>query len=135
MGLTAGDAGRLDAVRDAMPAPAAVEETAEIFALLGDPGRLTLLLALVEAGELCVSDLAETCGMEESRVSHALRLLRAHRVVAARRQGRSVHYRLEDAHVRMLLDLAVAHADHEPAIPGGVGTATRPRRTDCAPGL
>lgn len=120
MDLSTPEVGRLDAVRAAMPPDDAVLDTAEIFALLGDPGRLTLLLALVEAGELCVRDLAEACGMEESRVSHALRLLRAHRVVAARRQGRSVFYRLEDAHVRMLLDLALAHLDHAPPVPGGL---------------
>ncbi len=126
MGLSGGagqdptaDDGRVETVRAAMPAPEAVAGTAEVFALLGDPARLTLMLALVEAGEMRVGDLATVCEMQESRVSHALRLLRAHGVVAARRAGRSAFYRLEDAHVRMLLDLAVAHTRHAPPGPAG----------------
>ena len=105
------DAPRVQAVRQQMPADQAVDETADVFGLLADPGRLRLLVALL-AGELCVCDLAVACGQSESAVSHALRLLRAHRVVQVRREGRRAFYRLEDSHVRMLLDLALAHIDH-----------------------
>lgn len=64
------------------------------------------------AGELCVCDLAAVSGMSESAASHALRLLRGHRMVTARRSGRRACYRLVDAQVRMLLDLAFTHAHH-----------------------
>ena len=94
-----------------------VTDVAELFALLGDPHRLRLLTALRDAttGELCVSDLALAVDSSESAVSHALRLLRAHQVVAVRRSGRHAFYALADAHVRQLLDVALAHADHAPA--------------------
>ncbi len=105
------DAGRVAVVRERMPAERELADTAEVFGLLSDPGRLRLLLALLE-GELCVCDLAAVSGMSESAASHALRLLRAHRVVAVRRAGRMAYYRLDDAHVRLLLDLAVAHIGH-----------------------
>ncbi|MCG7284762.1 metalloregulator ArsR/SmtB family transcription factor [Cellulomonas sp. ACRRI] len=82
------------------------------FRLLGDPARLRLLIGLMEAEELCVSDLAQLSGQSESAVSHALRLMRAHEVVSARRDGRMVFYRLADDHVRMLLELATAHVRH-----------------------
>ncbi|MCG5212888.1 metalloregulator ArsR/SmtB family transcription factor [Streptosporangium sp. KLBMP 9127] len=98
-----------------MPDAADLTDTAEVFGLLADPGRLRLLVALLE-GELCVCDLAAVTGQSESAASHALRLLRAHRIVAVRRTGRMAYYRLEDAHVRMLLDLAVAHTEHTQAI-------------------
>jgi len=51
-----------------------------------------------------VCDLAAAVGQSESGVSHALRLLRAHRVVQVRRSGRMAYYRLADGHVRLLLD-------------------------------
>lgn len=86
-------------------------DTSDVFGLLSDSGRLRLLVAMLD-GELCVHDLAAVSGLSESAVSHALRLLRAHRVVGVRREGRMAFYRLEDAHVRMLLDLALAHIDH-----------------------
>lgn len=83
----------------------------DVFGLLADRGRLRLLLALAD-GEMCVGDLAAVSGQSESGVSHALRLLRAHRVVAVRRTGRMAYYRLADDHVRMLLDVALTHTDH-----------------------
>ncbi len=109
------DADRVAAVRERMPSAADVADTADVFGLLADPNRLRLLVALLD-GELCVCDLAAVTGQSESAVSHALRLLRAHRIVAARRAGRMAYYRLEDPHVRMLLDLALAHTEHTDAL-------------------
>lgn len=96
----------------AMPDEEAVEELALVFSLLGDRGRLRLMTALLEGGEMCVCDLAAATGQSESGVSHALRLLRAHRVVKVRRSGRMAYYRPADSHVRMLLDLALTHIRH-----------------------
>ena len=113
-GEEAVDPGRVALARERMPVEAEVADTADVFSLLGDPGRLQLLLALLD-GELCVQDLALVAGQSESGTSHALKLLRAHRVVAPRREGRRVYYRLDDPHVRMLLDLALAHTAHTEA--------------------
>ena len=106
------DPERVRAVQAAMPDPELVAELADVFGLLSDQGRLRLLACLLEGGELCVCDLAAAAGMSESTTSHALRLLRAHRVVKARRAGRMMHYSLRDSHVRMLLDLALEHVGH-----------------------
>ncbi|MDN5600188.1 MAG: ArsR/SmtB family transcription factor [Brachybacterium sp.] len=105
------EGGALDALRARIPGHSAVADVADVFSLLGDPSRLRLLLALLE-GEQCVSDLAEVTEHSESAVSHALKLLRAHRIVAVRREGRRAFYRLDDPHVRMLLDLAISHTAH-----------------------
>lgn len=85
---------------------------AALFRLLGDPQRVRLLYALLEAGELCVCDLAACLGLPESNVSHSLRLLRTAGIVRNRRAGRMVHYSLDDAHVRLLLDLSREHVEH-----------------------
>ncbi|HEY9350665.1 MAG TPA: metalloregulator ArsR/SmtB family transcription factor, partial [Acidothermales bacterium] len=63
--------------------------------------------------EMCVCDIAATIGATETTVSQALRLLRAAEVVATRRDGRMIYYRLADSHVRMLLDLSREHARHQ----------------------
>ena len=96
-------------------APGAEElsRVASVFKLLGDPTRARLLYALLEAGELCVCDLAAATATAEATVSQALRLLRASRVVTGRREGRNVFYRLSDAHVRLLLDVTREHALHD----------------------
>ena len=59
-----------------------------------------------------VGELSRATGQSDSGVSHALQLLRAHRIVAVRREGRRAFYRLDDPHVRMLLDLALSHTEH-----------------------
>lgn len=94
-------------------------QVSAVFKLLGDPTRAKLLYALLEAGELCVCDLAASTGVAETTVSQSLRLLRASQVVTARRDGRLMYYRLADAHVRMLLDLTREHMTHEPAMGNG----------------
>ncbi|MDQ1394696.1 MAG: ArsR family transcriptional regulator, lead/cadmium/zinc/bismuth-responsive transcriptional [Acidimicrobiaceae bacterium] len=106
------DPARVRSVQASLPAAEVVEELAEIFGLLSDPNRLRLLASLLEGGELCVCDLAASADMAESTTSHALRLLRAHHVVKARRAGRMMHYSLRDGHVRMLLDVALEHVRH-----------------------
>lgn len=95
------------------PDAATITEISALFKLLGDPTRSRLLFALLEAGELCVCDLAASPGTPESTVSQALRLLRASGVVSGRREGRNVYYRLSDAHVRMLLDITREHIRHD----------------------
>lgn len=107
------DAERVGRVRAELPDPALVQELAEVFGILSDPGRLRLLTALLQAGELCVCDLAAASGMGESAASHALRLLRAHRVVKVRREGRMAYYSLLDGHVRTLLDTGLEHIRHD----------------------
>ena len=76
--------------------------------LVGDPTRLRLLTAL-GLGELCVCDLASLSGISESATSHQLRLLRALRLVRARREGRMVYYRLDDEHVVGLVTQGLQH--------------------------
>lgn len=107
------DRKRVAVTRRFVVGPQEAARLSDLFRLLGDPTRMRLLFALLEAGELCVCDLAETVQLPETSVSHALRLLRTAGVVRNRRGGRMVFYRLDDAHVRLLLDLAREHLRHE----------------------
>ncbi|CAG7845090.1 Transcriptional repressor SmtB [Pseudoclavibacter triregionum] len=103
---------RVAAAAAGIPEPAALDALSGVFRLLGDPTGARLLYALLAAGELCVHDLAAAAGAAESTVSQALRMLRASGVVAGRRAGRNVFYRLADAHVRMLLEVTRDHVLH-----------------------
>jgi DNA-binding transcriptional ArsR family regulator len=87
---------------------------AAVFKILADQSRCRLVAAIIEAGELCVCDLAATVGMSESNVSHHLRVLRANGLVRARRAGTMVFYSPDDAHIRLLLDIAREHVEHGP---------------------
>lgn len=110
-------------VRSRAPRAAEVVAVAALFKLLGDPTRARILYALLEAGELCVCDIAAATDTAESTVSAALRLLRTARVATGRRDGRMVYYRLADDHVRSLLALSRDHANHgdHPIHVGGLG--------------
>jgi len=87
-------------------------ESAALFRLLGDPNRIRILQTLADADELCVHEIAEAVGTNETKVSQALRLLRTAGVVRNRRDGRHIHYRLDDDHVRTLLGVTTAHLAH-----------------------
>lgn len=80
-----------------------LRHAAGVLDALGDVHRLSILLALQHAGDLCVSDLAVVVGMSDSAVSHALRLLRAHGMVTAHRDGRLVRYRVSGELTERLL--------------------------------
>ena len=103
---------RPDAVASArahLNAAVGMTGAAEIFAILGDPTRVRVLTAL-RIGELCVSDLATVTETNRSTISHQLRVLRSHRLVERRREGKTVFYAIADAHVEALLDMACLHA-------------------------
>lgn len=106
------DPGKVAAVSESLIEVDEAAELAEMFRLLGDPTRVRILFALLEAGELCVCDVAAVVDTSETKVSQAMRLLRGSGVVRNRRDGRNVYYRLDDAHVRLLLDLSREHLAH-----------------------
>jgi DNA-binding transcriptional ArsR family regulator len=87
------------------------EALTETLKALASPGRLRLLTALL-AGEQNVESLAETAGLSLSATSHHLRLLRALRLVHARRDGRHVFYALHDQHLADLLAAVRHHHEH-----------------------
>jgi DNA-binding transcriptional ArsR family regulator len=99
----------------ATPAARIDEQTAATVAMtmqaLATPSRLRILGRLRE-GPAAVSELAAAAGMEQSAVSHQLRMLRHLSLVTRQRTGRTVVYALFDNHVAMLLDEAVYHAEH-----------------------
>jgi DNA-binding transcriptional ArsR family regulator len=76
---------------------------AAVFKVLANDTRLRLLHALIRDGELCVGDLAGAIGMKPQAVSNQLQRLTDLGIVAARRDGSNVHYRVVDLCVSGLL--------------------------------
>ena len=79
----------------ALPAQAA-EQLAQAFKALGDPVRLRLLsiIASAPSGEACACDLTAPVGKSQPTVSHHLKVLREAGLVATRKHGTWVHYRV-----------------------------------------
>lgn len=90
---------------------AAAKLVAETLQALATPSRL-LILSRLREGPATVGEIAAAVQMEQSAISHQLRLLRHLGLVDSRRNGRSISYSLYDDHVAHLLDQAVYHAEH-----------------------
>lgn len=77
---------------------------AAVFKVLASDTRLRILHALVRADELCVTDLATAIGMKTQAVSNQIQRLADLGIVASRREGNQIHYRVIDLCVRSLLE-------------------------------
>jgi DNA-binding transcriptional ArsR family regulator len=86
-------------------------DVAETMQALATPSRVRILGRLRESA-CSVGELADAVAMEQSAVSHQLRILRHLGLVIGERRGRSVIYALHDSHVADLLDQAVFHIEH-----------------------
>jgi ArsR family transcriptional regulator, lead/cadmium/zinc/bismuth-responsive transcriptional repressor len=89
-------------------APGQIAALAETFRLMGDPSRLAIILACLEA-PVSVSDIAARTGLSANLVSHHLRLLRAARILRAERRGKQIFYTAVDGHIRGTISDMVAH--------------------------
>lgn len=84
---------------------------ADLFKVFGDPTRIKILYLLLE-GELCVNDVAASLGMSQSSISHQLKILKQHRLVKFRREGKTIFYSLDDHHVVNILSQGLEHIEH-----------------------
>lgn len=96
------------------PATLDAESAATVAATLqalATPSRL-LILTRLRQSPCTVGELSEAVGLQQSAVSHQLRLLRALGLVIGTRNGRHISYALYDNHVAALLDQAIYHIEH-----------------------
>jgi DNA-binding transcriptional ArsR family regulator len=94
-----------ESLRNALRKSRDVEAAASRARALGDPTRLLIAVALMDAHELCGCDLAWIVERAENLVSHHLRVLRAEGVIESRRDGRMVMHSLSGAGVELLTTL------------------------------
>lgn len=99
-----------------MPEDERTMPLADLFRLLGDPTRLRIVLACVDA-RLPVGAIADALGLSSSLVSHHLRLLRAARIVKAERAGKQVFYAAADQHISAMLAGMLEHVAEPVAEP------------------
>jgi ArsR family transcriptional regulator len=93
------------------PPRSPIDDVSQLCRLLGDVGRLRLLLVLAEKGELDVKSLCAAVRQSQPLVSHSLTLLRLRGVVTFRRQGKHNLYRLHSQHVLDLLRTAISRLE------------------------
>lgn len=99
-------------VKAQMPDTQLQEGLAQLFKVLGDHTRVRILNALYRS-ELCVCDLTSILDMNQSAVSHQLRVLRDAKIVRSRKQGKNVLYSLDDLHIFDLIRIGFEHVQEE----------------------
>ena len=83
-------------------------ELADLFKVFGDSTRLRILFTLFE-DEHSVGEISEFLNMEQSTISHQLRVLRTNKLVKIRREGKQIFYSLDDEHVKKVIELGLDH--------------------------
>ena len=81
-----------------------VREAAEVLRCIGHPMRLRIVELLETAGELNVSAIRENVGLEQAVASQHLGLMRDKGILASRREGVQVFYRLLDEKVTQVIE-------------------------------
>lgn len=83
-------------------------DLADLFKVFGDSTRLRIMVTISE-NEMSVLNIAETLNMEQSTISHQLRVLRQNKLVRVRRDGKQIYYSLDDDHVKKIIEMGLDH--------------------------
>lgn len=91
-----------------MPSDDDLIDVAELFKVFGDSTRIKILFFLFE-NEVSVNELAESMGMNQSAISHQLKILKSAKLIKARRAGKNIFYSLADEHVHTIIGMGLEH--------------------------
>ncbi len=100
----------VEKVSGSLPDDMTLNKLTNFFKIFGDQSRLKLINALL-LSEMCVCDLAAISGLDQSSVSHQLRILRQANVAKYRKSGKIAYYSLSDDHVREILEKGLVHVN------------------------
>ncbi len=96
------------AVNNEMPDLEVLFDLADLFKVFGDSTRLRILFTISD-NEMSVLHIAEALNMEQSTISHQLRVLRQNKLVRSRREGKQIYYSLDDDHVKEIIEMGLDH--------------------------
>lgn len=87
-----------------------LEQAASVLRVLAHPHRLRIV-ELLEAERLTVGQLADAIGLAQHAVSQHLNHMKAHGILASRRDGRNVYYSVANPNALNVLDCIRRHGD------------------------
>lgn len=85
-------------------------DLAELFKVFGDSTRIKILYDLFQ-GEKSVGEIAEALQMNQSAISHQLKILKTSKLVSSRREGKAMIYALADDHVKTIIAMGKEHIE------------------------
>ncbi|WP_407413632.1 ArsR/SmtB family transcription factor [Methanobrevibacter sp.] len=83
-------------------------DLSEFFKIFGNPTRLKII-SLLCVDDLCVCDISEALGLNQTTVSNQLRILRANNIVKYQKEGKMARYSLTDLHIEMIYKVGLEH--------------------------
>lgn len=86
------------------------ERLSTFFKIFGDQTRIKML-DLLSKKELCVSEIVNILKMEQSAVSHQLKVLRDHDLVRTKQIGKQIYYTLSDDHIMKIFKMGLEHIE------------------------
>ena len=98
----------MKALQIEVPVDEETQDLSELFKVFSDPTRLKIL-SILDGRELCVHIIADVIDMQQTAVSHQLKILRQSRLVKYRKEGKHVYYSLNDNHIKELLRIGLEH--------------------------
>ena len=85
-----------------------LQQLADFFAIFSDTSRIRILSALALA-EMCVSDLSNILGINQTTLSHQLKLLKSQKLVNSRREGKIILYSAANYIINDLMLSGIEH--------------------------
>ena len=95
-------------VKERMLAEDEYSDLSEFFKIFGNPTRLKII-SLLSIEDLCVCDISEALGLNQTTVSNQLRILRANNIVKYQKEGKMARYSLTDLHIEMIYKVGLEH--------------------------
>lgn len=91
-----------------MPDLEVLFDLADLFKVFGDSTRIRIMFTISD-NEMSVQSIADSLNMEQSTISHQLRVLRQNKLVRVRRDGKQIYYSLDDDHVKRIIEMGLDH--------------------------
>ena len=85
-----------------------IKELSNIFKIFSDTTRLRIICTILN-DELRVSDICKLLEINQTTISHQMKILRDTKVVKYRREGKEIYYSLKDEHVEQIILQALDH--------------------------
>lgn len=88
----------------------ALQKMSQIFKVLADPTRFKIMYALVQTESLCVKEVSHIIDSSTATASHHLLYLKEHNIASSTRRGKQIFYRMTDAQIEQLIQIAEIHS-------------------------
>lgn len=85
-------------------------DVAELFKNFSDSTRIRILYSLID-NERSVTEISKLLNMNQSAISHQLRILKNSKLIKNRRQGKTIYYSLDDDHVYNIIYQGIEHIE------------------------